>query len=199
MAPELNIHPLHHARQSVTLLISGGKNSQLGFRGSVPVRALPRCDCAQMSQEFNVKSRDSSPSKGLDKASPLPAMMSSPLLSPTVKVSIKSYETLVQRKKEGEQRALQSLGRRFAWMFSNHGVHEGLGVGNTPSLSSLSITFRKYGQLARIHLLGEVLQMRSFPALQAIAAFKSTGLSPSLLPPFIFQGFIHTKRVSYFA
>lgn len=33
-------------------------------------------------------------------------------------------------KKEGEQIALQSLGGRFAWMFSNHGVHEGLGVGN---------------------------------------------------------------------
>lgn len=124
-----------------------------------------------------MKSHDSSPSKGLDKASPLPAM-----LSPTVKVSIKSYETLVQRKKEGEQRALQSLGGRFAWMFSNHGVHEGLGVGNTPSLSSLSITSCKYGQLTCANFLGEVLQMCSFPALQGIATFKSTGLSPSLLP-----------------
>lgn len=75
-----------------------------------------------MSQEFNVKSHDSSPSKGLDKASHLPIMMSH--------LSIKSYETLVQMKKEGEQIALQSLGGRFAWMFSNHGVHEGLGVGN---------------------------------------------------------------------
>lgn len=147
------------------------------------MRAVPRCDCARMSQEFNVKSHDSFPSKGLDKASHLPAMMSSPLLSPTVKVSIKSYEILDQRKKEVGQRALQSLGGRFAWMFSNHGFHEGLAVGNTPSLSSLSNeTSRKYGQLTRANFLGEVLQMRSFPALQAIATFKSTGLSPSLLP-----------------
>lgn len=176
-------------RQRGALLTSGGENSQLGFHGSVPVRAVPRCDCARMSQEFNVKSHDSFPSKGLDKASHLPAMMSSPFLSPTVQVSIKSYETLVQRKKEGEQKTLQSLGGRFAWMFSNHGLHEGLAVGNTPSLSSLSTTSHKYGQLTHANFLGEVLQMRSFPALPAIATFKSTGLSPSLLPT-LFQSLL---------
>lgn len=150
-----------------------------------------------MSQEVNVKSHDSSPSKGLDKASPLPAMMSSPLLSPTVKVSIKSYETLVPRKKEGEQRALQSLGGRFAWMFSNHGVHENLGVGNTPSLSSLSITSRKYGQLTRANFLGEVLQMRSFPAFQGIAsqlAFLPTSI-PSLSPSSLYFPGLHSHQV----
>lgn len=77
------------------------------------MRAVPRCDCARMSQEFNVKSHDSSPSKGLDKASHLPAMMSSPLLSPTVKVSIKSYETLFQRKKEGGRtKSIAVFGRK---------------------------------------------------------------------------------------
>lgn len=97
VAPELHIYPLGYTSP---LLTSGGKTANWGSLGLYPVRAVPRCDYAQMSQELSVKSHGSSPSKWLDKVSHLAAGMSDPLFSPIMKVSTKSYETLVQRKKE---------------------------------------------------------------------------------------------------